>query len=424
MDNDKGASHFLVGKTIIVAGGGIAGSAFAVGLRRSWDPTCKPPTIHVYDRDSHEVAAQREAYSLSLAGYDATGGLLALKKLGLLDEILSKAVSGVEGHGAFKIWGPDWKEHISLRHKPVAGLPASSIRITRKDLRTILHDALGPEDSIQWGARCVSARRLEDGRVRVEVVRGSAGAETTTEEDCDVLIAADGANSKLRCYLRPDDNLEFAGAVLRGGLSRFDGALPKPLDEDWGFMLSGTGVSCFFSPVDKNSLVWGVGHLETTEVPQLDLSSIEDVQAVVDRALELGANLEEPFKTVVAQTDHKTVMCLNARDKVPFSHDNISRLPVVFIGDSNHAVSPFAGYGANLALSDAWDLAEQLCRGKSLVNSVSTYDKTSVPRATKILKGSRAKLKAGHSTGLQYWMFWLMLLVGKFVGWVLGKKVT
>ncbi|CAM1508587.1 Fc.00g054350.m01.CDS01 [Cosmosporella sp. VM-42] len=417
-------THFLEGKTIIVAGGGVAGSAFAIGLRRLWDPASKPPTVHIYDRDPEDVAARREGYSLSLAGYDDSGGLLALRNLGLFDEILAKAVSGVEGSGAFKIWGPDWREHISFRHKPIANLPTSSIRITRKDLRSILHDALGPGDSIQWGARCISAKRLDDGRVRVEIARGPPESETITEEDGDILIAADGASSKIREYLRPDDNLDFAGAILRGGLSRFEGALPKPLDEDWGFMLSGTGVSCFFSPVDKHSIMWGVGHLEDTQVPPLNLDSAEDVKAVIQQGLDLGSELQEPFRAIVEHTDPRTVLSLNARDKVPFSHDRVDRLPVIFIGDSNHAVSPFAGYGANLALSDAWDLAEQLCNGHSLKDSVSEYDKLAVPRATKILKGSRSRLKAGHSTGLQYWVFWLMLVVGKFVGWVMGKKVT
>lgn len=423
-DNVGIRRHFLEGKTIIVAGGGVAGSAFVVGLRKLWDPNWKQPTIHIYDRDSQELSAQRETYTLSLAGYDTTGGLWALRKLGILDETLDKAVSGLEGTGSFKIWGPDWKEHISFRHKPFEGLPASSIRIPRKDLRQVIHDGFGAEDVVQWGAKCISARSLEDGRIRVEVVRGAPGQETTTEEECDILIAADGAGSKLRAYLRPEDKLDFAGAVLRGGVSRFEGPLPKPLDQDWGFMLSGTGISCFFSPVDKNSLVWTVGRLEDTQVPPLDLKDAEQVQAVIDRGLKLGSELQEPFRTIVANTDPKTVLSINARDKMPFAHEKLDKLPVVFMGDANHAVSPFSGYGANLALADAWDLAEQLCKGGSLEEAMSAYDKLAMPRAMKILKGSRARLKAGHSTGLQYWMFWLMLVMGKFMGWVMGRKMT
>ncbi|KAH6877128.1 hypothetical protein B0T10DRAFT_610105 [Thelonectria olida] len=416
--------HFLEGKTIIVAGGGIAGSAFVVALRKLWDLAWKPPTIHIYDRDSLKITAQRETYTLSLAGHATSGGLLALRNLGLLDQILDKAVSGLDGNGAFKIWDADWKEQMSFRHKPVEGLPASSIRIARKDVRKVLHDGFGPDDAVQWGTKCVSARRLDDGRVRVQVVRGPPDNEMITEEDCDLLIAADGASSKLRSSLRPDDELEFAGAILRGGVSRFEGAPPKPLDQDWGFMLSGTGVSCFFSPVDEHSLVWGVGHLEDAQEPRLDLNDAEQVQRVIDRGLELGSEFRGPFKSIVEHTDPKTVLCVNAKDKKPFSHSMIGELPVLFIGDANHAVTPFAGFGANLALADAWDCAQQLCKGASLDAAVSSYDKLAVPRAMKILKASRARLRSGHSTGLQYWVFWLMMVVGKWVGWVLGRKVT
>lgn len=396
MDEKMSSGHFLEGKTIIVAGAGVAGSAFVLGLRQCWNPAWKPPTIHIYEGDSPDGTARREGYSLSLAGHDASGGLVALKKLGLLEETLDKAVSGVDGLGAFKIWGPDWTERASFRREPVDDLPTSSIRITRKDLRSILHEAQGPDDSIKWGARCVSAKRLEDGRMRVMVIRGPAEMENITEVDCDLLIAADGARSYLRACLRPDDKLEFAGAVLRGGIARFDGPLPKPVEKDWGFMVSGTGVSCFFSPVDKRSIVWGVGHLEDTQVPRLDLNSSDDVQSVIARALELGSGLQEPFKTIVAHTDPRTVLCLNARDKKPFAHDST---PVIFIGDSNHAVSPFAGYGANLALADAWDLAEKLCGEKRMLgDAVAAYDEGAVPRAMKILEGSRARLKEGHRT--------------------------
>ncbi|KAF4454017.1 Salicylate hydroxylase [Fusarium austroafricanum] len=396
MDNKSLQHHFLEGKTIIVAGGGVAGSAFAVGLRKLWNPQLKEPKIIIYDRDSPDVTAQREGYTLSLTGYDTSGGLLPLKRLGLLGQILDKAVSGLNGEGAFKIWGPDWQEIASFRHEPIGGLPSGSVRIARRDLRQVLHDNFGPQDSVKWNSRCISARQLEQGRLRVQVANGQGGHEVITEEDCDLLIAADGANSKLRGYLRPNDSLEFAGAILRGGIARFDGPLPAPVDKDWGFMLSGTGVSCFFSPVDRNSVVWGVGNLETEQVATLDYKKEEMIQEVIDRGLELGARLQEPFKTIVNRTDPKTVFAINAKDKKPFVHEDIEQTGVVFIGDSNHAVTPFAGCGANLALCDAWDLAEQLCKSNSIKEGISAYDRLSEPRARNILERAREKLKAGH----------------------------
>lgn len=422
MDDDDYARHFLEGKTIVVAGGGIAGAAFAAGLRKQWDPALKPPRIIIFDRDSQDVAAQREGYSLSLAGTDSTGGLAALKKLDLLDQTLASAVSGLDGCGSFKIWGADWREYVSLRRKPMPGIATPSIRIARKDLRRVLHGAADVEGMIQWESQCVSARQCGNGRVAVRVLQGDN--ERVLEQECDLLVAADGASSKLRSFFRSNDTLEYAGAVLRGGLSRFDGPLPKPIDKDWGFMLSGTGVSCFLSPVDEHSVVWAVGHLEDDQVPPLNRNSPAEVQAVIDQSLELGSLFQEPFRTIATRIDPSTIMCLNAKDKMPFRHDaaSLETLPVVFIGDSNHAVSPFAGYGANLAICDGWDLAENLCKKGSLKSAVAGYDEASVPRAARIVQSSRKRLKMGHSTGWRYWIFLAMMMLARIVSFVLGKR--
>lgn len=416
---DEKKRHFLQGKSIIIAGGGIAGLSFTASLLQLWDPNVTPPpSITIIERDSDDAAKQREGYSLSLAGYDDTGGLVALKKMALLEDTLASAVSGTEGvAGSFKIWGPDWRERISFRRRPVEGVPSASVRIARRELRRILQGAISDRVTILWETQCVAARGLHDGRVRVEL--RTQHTATVREQDCDLLIIADGASSKLRAHLRPHDQLEYTGAVLRGGLSRFSDALPAPIRRDWGFVLSGDGVSCFVSPVDDKSLVWAVGHLERDQVPTMNRDSVDDAKAVISRARQLGARFQEPFQTIVDHTDLSTTLCLNARDKMPFQHDEmLPTLAAVFIGDSNHALSPFAGYGANLALRDGWDLAEQLTARTSLAEAIAAYDAVSVPRAVKLVKGSRARVKMGHATGWRLWLFCVMLAVGRFMSWV------
>ncbi|KAK2608569.1 hypothetical protein QQS21_002916 [Conoideocrella luteorostrata] len=421
----KQSRHFLSGKTIFVVGGGIAGLAFAIGIHKQWDHTSEPPTVIVYDRDSPDSERWREGenYSLSISGYNDAGGLVALKKLGLVDTILEHAVARVNGPGSFKIWGPDWSEYLCLRRRPLAGLETASIRIVRKGLRRVLIEAVGACEniSIQWDAQCLDVEKLRHGRLRVHMEQRIHNIKT--HADCDLLIAADGASSRLRGILRPDDHLEYVGAVLRGGLAGFPEGIPKPVQQDWGFMISNTGVSCFLSPVDQNTLLWAVGHREDQPTQELGPSSTEEERrAVLATSAKLGCLFKEPFPTIVQRTDSKTVMCLNGRDKPPFSHSSIADMPVVFIGDSNHALSPFAGFGANLALCDAYDLAHQLCmQHATMAGAVKAYDRISESRARNVWVGSRKNLKAGHSTGFRYWLFLAMLCVGNWVGWIVGK---
>lgn len=427
MANSEQRRHFLAGKTIFVVGGGISGLAFAIGIQREWDPDLKPPVIVIYDRDSPDSSAWREGenYTFSISGYSDAGGLVALKRLGLLDNVLSSAVSGLDGSGSFKIWGPDWTERLCSRRAPVAGLPTPSIRIIRKELRRILIDAVDScsNSTIEWNSRCKNVDKTQNGRLRVRF-ENDLKADGQTIAECDLLIAADGANSKLRALLRPNDKLEYIGAVLRGGLATFPEGVPSPIDKDWGFMMSNTGVSCFLSPVDRNTVIWAVGNLQDQPTEELTHKSAqeEDRRVVIEKGANLGSIFHEPFPTMTRQTDPKSVICINARDKQPFRHDDITHTPVIFIGDSNHALSPFAGFGANLALSDAFDLAEQLCRSHgSLAQAVEAYDQISEPRARKIWMGSRKNVKAGHSTGVRYWVFMSILFIGSWVSWIIGK---
>lgn len=120
----------------------------------------------------------------------------------------------------------------------------------------------------------------------------------------------------------------------------------------------------------------------------------------------------EPFRTLLENSDPSTLMVFNAMDKEPFAHGEANGVPdgIVFIGDSNHAVSPFAGNGANMALRDGLDLAECLCAKGTFVQAVEAYDERSMPRASTSLKFSHRSIALVHSSGL-IWVLWRLLLM-------------
>ena len=413
-------THFLAGRHIVIAGAGMSGLSFAVALRKQWPASLTPPRITIFERDTQEDAEGRQGYSLSLAGYDETGGLAALRDLGLLDDILPHAITGLEGAGCFKIWDSDWRELMSVRFRPAKGVPSSGIRVARKDLRHTLLAAVS--DEIRWGTACVSAAKTEDGRVSVQLAGSNVAAEESTVV-CDFLIVADGASSKIRASLRPDDRLEFAGATQLVGVASFPDGSPPQLRDNWGMQISrGEGVSCFYAPVDHNSVLWALSFLDDHERPRREYDSQSAMQTVLDEARERGGKpLGPQFRAIVdATVNPKDVASLSARDKKPFRHDS-KETAVVFIGDSNHAVSPFAGYGASLALKDGWDLAQAIVSASSSAEAVQQYDAISVPRASKILDSSRWRIKNGHSNGLRYFFFRTLMIVGGYILWLAGR---
>lgn len=443
---EPATTHLLSGKKIVVAGAGMAGLSFVISLHRHWPSGIPPPKVTVYDRDPVEVSAGREGYSLSISGDGTDSGLYTLNQLGLLDQVLAHSIIGNEaGTGSFKVWTETWRELISVRLKAAPGLPTPGVRIARKDLRRILLDAVAQTGTaVRWGASCVSVSPADsgDGRVRVKILLDGANAATNAdhgrdragegvekqveevEHDVDLLVAADGASSKLRGTLRPHDGLRYAGAVQMGGIARYDSAsaLPSPLDSNFGGVLTGRGVFVFFSPVSPTEIVWALSVREDAPRGPFNNKDPDQVRQMLEEARKLGESIGGVWPEVLEKTVPETTLLIPARDKSPFKHDFKSQENVVFIGDSNHAVSPFAGNGANLALRDGWDLAEQLCRSNTLVEAVGAYDRSSVPRALATLKSSHRRIDMGHSTGLKYLLYSCIFTIGGCILRLTGRR--
>lgn len=403
------STHPLAGRHIIVAGGGLAGLAFVRALSRYWPQDIKRPSISLYERDPRRLPTERGNYSLGLKGDDLTGGMKALQKLGLIDGMFALRTAGSELGGVIR--DRNWKVIAGMKpvSSPPEGLPAAQMRITRHNIRECLIRGVPEEVEMHWETGCNSAAVLKDGKMEVGLSDG-----TTTE--CDLLIIADGASSKLRSCLRPDDGLDYAGAVMIGGNAHFpDGDVPPQLTEYLGPMLGGEGHGLVVFPIDSTSFVWFVTRRSPT--PRETMRGTEDKEtqdALIREALEEGKVFAEPFPTLIAHTDPASLKTLSARDKKPIAHPQDPALPYIFMGDSNHAISPFGGAGANFALIDGVSLAESLCTSTSVAAAVKTFDEECIPRCSKTLKVSHVTIWLSHSTGL---VFWLTTCFIKALGW-------
>ncbi|KAJ0115245.1 hypothetical protein N8I77_009859 [Diaporthe amygdali] len=393
--------QFLSGKRIFVAGGGIGSLAFVSALDQLWPQnlSSKRPEVTVFERETRQDSIQKANYTLDITGGSPDEGLFALQQLGLLDSIRPYSTLN---SGLINVWSDKWKFLADIAPKAYGNLPAATMRITRENLKRILLENAEKGNAIfQWQSTCTSAERLQNGQIRVTIQDAEAG--TTHTEDCDLLIAADGANSKIRETFRPFDlKMEYSGATQIGGISRLTQGLPHPVEEDYGLqMSSGEGVCCIYTPFDAETIGWAVSKTGPARDAHDGPFTAEEFVALKNEALKTASMFDEPFKTIVEATDPSTAFIRPAYEKQPFQHDARMR-GVVFIGDANRVVNPFVLVGANLALKDGWDVAEQLCYNTSLDSAVAGYDRLSMPRVEHAIKFSHERVRFGHSSGLMW----------------------
>ncbi len=261
----------------------------------------------------------------------------------------------------------------------------------------------------RWETACESAAQLKDGRMEVKLNDGST-------EECDLLIVADGASSKIRGHLRPNDGLNYAGVVTIGGNAVFDlDKIPKEIDEGFGPMLGGDGHGLIVFPIVRGSYVWFVTRRDPNPAtPVRGEEALKRKDELTDQALREGAVFGEPLRQLVAATDPGSFKIFNAQDKPPVSHDQISELPVIYCGDSSHAMSPFAGNGANMAICDGLVLGENLAKSSSVAIAAANFDKDSIPRSKASIKRSHIVISMMHATGLKLWFALLFLKIVMF----------
>ncbi|CAF0965297.1 unnamed protein product [Adineta ricciae] len=403
--NSASEQHFLAGKHIIVAGGGIGALSFCIAFHRLLDDKIQlPPSITIYERDTAIDAVGREGYSLSIRGDAFSGGMQTLQKLGILDEMIAVSNPG----DYFTLFDKDFSPLVQFRTPPVEGLPQSSMRIARSKLREVLIKNLPPSVIMNWGNAVKSAHELDNGQISIDLADGS-------QEICDLLIVADGSNSVIRRALRPEHTLNFIGVTSILARTHALDKLPAPLEQTYGGAIGGDGHFAFVASSDQTSALWSVSYLCDTprEAKSAGTMNDDEIDAVLAEARERTKVFSEPIHTLVNETLRSSVTIFNAKDIVPFRNHG----SVIFIGDAQHAMSPFAGNGANMAIMDGYQLADQLIHAKDLNTAVRLYDDLSIPRSKRAIDISHRSITIGHSQGLWKYMW---VGIARILGWYFG----
>ncbi|HTF07380.1 MAG TPA: FAD-dependent monooxygenase, partial [Asanoa sp.] len=238
---------------------------------------------------------------------------------------------------------------------PTAAPPDRHYGVSRILLREILLDGL--DDVVHLG-RTFVGYDLSGDRVTARFADGSTAT-------ADVLIGADGANSRVRGQLLPQARRVDTGVVAVAGRYPLSpesaAALPPVLTGRTNLVLP-RGRGSLFTAVWRRAAgdsadyaIWGFSDAADrfpADVDKLDGAELRHL--VTDRI----RGWSPAFRRLVECSDPATVNALRVKSAAPVDPWPTGR--VTLLGDAIHNMTPMAGVGANTALRDADLLRHEL----------------------------------------------------------------
>ncbi|HMI02978.1 MAG TPA: NAD(P)/FAD-dependent oxidoreductase [Pedobacter sp.] len=370
----------LKNKQVAIVGGGPGGLTLAKLLQR------KGVNVNVYERDLNKDA-RVQGSPLDL---HEESGLAALRKADLLEAFKQNYMPGADR----MIVANELAEVFLSDHegKPEEDFGNEYFRpeIDRGALRKILLESL-QVDTVVWDSHFLTMEIQNEGWLLHFKNRPSVYA--------DLVIAADGANSKIRPYITDIKPFYSGITMLEGNIYDAEETAPHI-----NALLNGGKIMAFGNT--KNLLLGQKGNGE--------ISFYASFKAGEDWAATNGLNYHDRtqllnwFKTTYPEWSsiwHE----LFENTVVPFiprpiyctpSDQNWDALPnLTMLGDAAHVMPPFAGEGVNMAMLDALELSECLTTGQysSIQHTISHYETDMRKRAAIAAKESLENGERMHS---------------------------
>lgn len=308
---------------VLIVGGGIGGQSVAIALRQIG--------INV---DIVEIEPKFDVYGVGII--QQANALRALDELGVADEAMNRGCP----YAQVKMCTPTGHQVAEVGTPPIGRFPSHN-GISRRILHEVLFErskALGTK--YQMGLTVNEIKEKEDG-VDVVFSDGNIGSY-------DILIGADGVNSKVRSLIFGDYKPNYVG------LSVWRYAFKRPKDLDTGYMYFGKKSKLGLIPMTEDTIYMFVVSAEGADNPFIKeeqmipmLKSymqeypVAMVQDLIDQVVDPKLVNYRPLETLSLPA--------------PWYKGN-----TIIIGDGAHATLPQLGSGAALAIEDAVVLAEEI----------------------------------------------------------------
>jgi salicylate hydroxylase len=351
---------------VAIIGGGIGGLAAAVSLYQ------RGIEVEVYEQ-SAKISEIGAGLNLS------PNAIKAFRALDLEAEIV--AIGFESDFQVIRSWQGRVISRQSRKGAFTERFGAPHLTLHRADLLDVMSRTL-PDSVFRLGARC-TAVEPGDGATpaRARFADGSA-------IEADVIVGADGIRSVVRTSLFGPDAPRFTGCVCWRGLVPRD-VVPRGLISSDGTMYLGPHGHVVHYLVRRDELVNFVAHYDS------DAWTEESWTQECERSevMQTYAGWHEPLLRLFECAEHYYKWALYDRD--PPERWSLGR--ATLLGDSAHAMLPYLGQGAAMAIEDGYILAAAIAQmPQDLVAALRRYEQLRMPRAHRTVLGSRARAKMNH----------------------------
>jgi salicylate hydroxylase len=237
-----------------------------------------------------------------------------------------------------------------------------------------------PDRAFHLGARCIEVE-ASDGPARARFAGGK-------EIEADVVVGADGIHSAVRRSLLGQEAPRFTGCVCWRGLVPLDAFPPGVISRD-GTMYMGPRSHIIYYLVRGGELVNFVAHIES------DTWTGESWTQECERSevMQTYAGWHEPLLRLLGAADRYYKWALYDRD--PLEHWSKGR--ATLLGDAAHAMLPYIGQGACMAIEDGYILAAAIAQmPDALSEALLRYERLRLPRTRRAVLGARARGEEMH----------------------------
>jgi len=344
---------------VLIVGGGIGGLCLAHGLRADGIE------VRVFERTVRRTD-WLQGYRIHI-NPDGAGALRACLPAANWKQFLA-TVS--DGDGGFSFLTPELRPLLELSDDDVNAPDPDPARRHHGVSRIGLREALlaGLDEALEYGREFVRYE-VAGGRVVAHFADGGTA-------EGDLLVGADGANSRVRGQFLPAAERIDTGVIAVAGKHWLtsEAGLPTTLTDRTNVVMP-TGPGSLFtsswSPSDPGAgggyVLWGYSDAaQHLPVDGLDGAGLRDL---IGRRI---AGWHPLLRQLVAGSDPETVNAVRVRSAPPRVAPWPTG-PVTLLGDAIHSMTPMAGIGANTALRDA-DLLRRMLAERALPDAVAAYE--------------------------------------------------